>query len=528
MSKTKPNRRIGLQVKSVLVLAIVVLAATATGGSLYYAVTKRILQRNDHQRAERLASGLAVAAAPSLARGDRAALQIMVTELLSHSDVHHVCILDPTGMTVASAERVVPGVYRPQLLPEPASVSYDLARGTGFLEMGRPAVLPASGGADALAGAVRVVVDISETAAILRNVQQQVALIAAAVALCAMPLGYLLVWRVFVQPVRRLAQTTRKLGEGDFYARAEACGNDEIGELANAFDVMAERLQASQRQLQRANESLERKVAERTHDLEHANGRLRQEMAEKEDFLRAVSHDLNAPLRNVAGMVTMLTAKWRQRLPEDVLARLERIQANVDTETELINELLELSRIKTRPQARRWVDFGELLAQVKDAFEYDLQHRGITLEIHPPMPRLHVERNRMRQVFQNLIDNAIKYMSDREDARIEIDYALVDRMHRFRVSDNGPSIAPDDQDRIFYVFRRAATTRAAKVPGKGIGLALVRSVATNYDGRAWVESAPGAGAAFYVELNTHSTGPPAGGPEPDTAEGVGAAAAANQ
>ncbi len=353
-------------------------------------------------------------------------------------------------------------------------------------------------------------VDTRETAAILAGVQQEVALAAAAIILFSIPLGHLLVWRVIVSPIRMLLRATRRLANGDFSARTQTRRNDEIGQLAASFDSMAEKLSASRQQLRRINESLEKKVAERTCELERINTRLREEMADKEEFLRAVSHDLNAPLRNIAGMATMISGKYAKDLPADALARLERIQVNVRAETELINELLELSRIKTRPEAREYVDFAELLEELRSAFEYELKSKHIRLEILLPMPRLYVERNRMRQVFQNLIDNAVKYMGRRADARIEIGYEQVDDMHQFYVSDNGPGIAPEDQDRIFRVFRRAKS--AADVPGKGVGLAWVKSVVSNYEGRVWVSSEPGVGSTFFVSLYVRCTQGPQEGP----------------
>src|SRR5205085_1159905 len=101
-------------------------------------------------------------------------------------------------------------------------------------------------------------------------------------------------------------------------------------------------LERANAKLADANRGLEEKVRQRTAQVETANRRLRSEIAEKEDFLRAVSHDLNAPLRNIAGMATMLLLKHRETFNEDVIHRLERIQKNVTVETDLIAELLEL------------------------------------------------------------------------------------------------------------------------------------------------------------------------------------------
>jgi signal transduction histidine kinase len=299
------------------------------------------------------------------------------------------------------------------------------------------------------------------------------------------------------------------LASGDYTARTNAPRNDEIGELSRAFNAMAEKIDAQRRQLVAANEHLEEKVQQRTGELNAANDRLRAEMAEKEDFLRAVSHDLNAPLRNIAGMVTMILMKHQGELPEDVLKRLDRIQANVQAETDLIGELLELSRIKTRPQRREVVDMAAMLTDLAGAFEFDLSSKGIKLAIDGPMPALYVEPNRLRQVFQNLIDNAVKYMpADHKAPRIEVSYELDGDEHRFGVSDNGAGIDPEDQQRIFYVFRRAASADAGTTPGKGVGLASVKSIVSNYDGRVWVESQPGQGATFFVTLSVRQTETP--------------------
>lgn len=515
--KSKHKRKIGLQVKSVLILAIVVFAATTTAGWMYYTVTREILQHNDHCQADRLASGLGFAAVPGLRTEKREMLHRLVTDLLGQSNVHYVHILDRSGKELATAERVRAGMQRYQLAPLPASMSYELRKGGEFLELGRPIVVPGPGGkGNVVIGAVRLVMDTRQTTATLAVVQREISLIAAMIILCGIPLGHLLVWQVFVVPVRRLLSATGRLAEGDFSARVDSRRNDEIGELACSFDVMAERLDASQRQLREANEFLEEKVAERTAELGQANDRLRDEMAEKEDFLRAVSHDLNAPLRNIAGMASMVCMKWHDRIPEEVLARLQRIQANVEAETDLINELLELSRIKTRRQRRELVDFGELLERLGSAFEFELHQRNIAFRILGPMPSLHVERNRMRELFQNLIDNAIKYMGDRPGGSIEIGYDHRGSEHIFHVADNGPGIRPEDQKKIFHIFRRAAAS--ANVPGKGVGLAWVKSIAANYDGRLWVKSTLGEGATFFVTLSDESTARPPDEPQPAPAE----------
>jgi len=146
------------------------------------------------------------------------------------------------------------------------------------------------------------------------------------------------------------------------------------------------------------------------------------------------------------------------------------------------------------------VDMEELLTGLGESFEYDLKARRIALDVHGPMPHLYLPKNQIRQVFQNLIDNAIKYMHRASGGRIDIRYSFADRMHSFTVADNGPGIAPNDQDRVFQVFRRCENAVTSKASGKGVGLALVRTIVSYCDGRTWVRSDIDQGATFHVAL----------------------------
>lgn len=152
---------------------------------------------------------------------------------------------------------------------------------------------------------------------------------------------------------------------------------------------------------------------------------------------------------------------------------------------------------------------NELLVQVAANFEFDLRKRDIELQIAPDMPRLFIERNHARQVFGNLIDNAIKYMGPDKDGRIDITYECDTEEHVFHVADDGIGIAADDCQRIFVMFRRAAAA-PADTPGKGVGLAGVSAIVAKYEGRAWVDSEPGSGSVFHVSFARRLCSTPAG------------------
>jgi signal transduction histidine kinase len=325
----------------------------------------------------------------------------------------------------------------------------------------------------------------------------------------------------------------------------------ELAEANEKLEQANDQLEEANRQLANANRELEGKVHRRTAELERANQRLSREIAEKEDFLRAVSHDLNAPLRNIAGMAAMLLMKHRQTFDEDVIHRLERIQRNVQVETDLIAELLELSRIKTRRQRMELVYLDTLVRELGEVFAQDLETRQIRLIYDTPLPALVCERARIRQVFQNLVDNAIKYMGEgsaaeeggqrsevggqegnaslgtqpgsTEHADVTAPGTRLKEIHvgaadgpngpEFWVRDTGIGIEEEDLDKLFRVFRRGRSLAVQSVAGKGVGLASVKSIIETYDGTIRVESRLGHGSTFRFTIDRkYLPGPaPAGG-----------------
>jgi signal transduction histidine kinase len=498
-----------MQVKSVLTLTAVVGVITAAAGWSYYAVVESWLAESRRCHVRVLTESLARSALDPLRDGEVDALNRLAADFVFTDGVRHVAVLNAEGRVVARASRG--GAKRwPTVVNWPLAISETQRVDRNIFALARPVVDdPGRGQSQRLMGSVRLVVDTTPLAASLAEVRTAMGLIAAAMVAFGLPLGYLLVWRVLVQPVRRLLSATSRLAGGDYSARVNIDRRDEIGELASAFDGMADEVSRSHAALVRANEDLEGQVRRRTAELQRVNRRLRDEAAEKEDFLRAVSHDLNAPLRNISGLTGSVLRRWADGLSVEVLDRLDRVRANVKIATDMLEDLLELSRVKTRPQQREATDMHALVREVVDAFSYALSARGIELNVDGPMPTLWVERRRLRQVFQNLIDNAIKYMHRELGGRIEVGYRLQDGRHVFTVSDNGPGLPADRHQSVFCVFRRAPSPATARVEGKGVGLALVKAVASNYQGEAWVESVEGEGATFCLALSSEATTPAA-------------------
>jgi signal transduction histidine kinase len=305
------------------------------------------------------------------------------------------------------------------------------------------------------------------------------------------PLVYAMVHRIFL-PIRQLVVATRRIAAGDLTARVAMDRTDVIGELARSFNEMI-------KQVKDHRDTLEQTVQQRTAELASTNQRLSAEIAEKEDFIRAVSHDLNAPLRNIAGMTGNLLNKHASKFDADVVHRLERIQKNVEVETDLINELLELSRIKTTRQKMEMVDVDAMARELGGVFENDLKTRGISLIFDSRLPVIHGEKSRLRQVLQNLLDNAIKYMGDGPTKEIRIGAFVGQREAEFYVRDTGLGIDKEDVGHVFHIFRRGKNV-AQGVSGKGVGLANVKSIIETYNGRIWVKSERGAGSTFRFTI----------------------------
>ncbi len=526
------SNRFGLQGK--LVICFMLLLSVALGGSSYMYLSQSREQLDDMigEQGRQISSALALASKSAMTTRNRTELERIGQDLLKSRNILFVAFTDTGNRHVALASRDPDFKLDPRNGPGGGSTQSLMqvrpmrsatlgeyievvapilhvgpaATGSARPEYAGPFPLTSQPGTKLL-GFVTVGVSQTRERAELLRINLIVVGIGIAIAIISLPMAYVLVYRIFY-PIRELVDATNKIAAGDLEASVAIDRPDVIGTLARSFNEMVIRVRRSQEALEDANKKLadanrdlEEKVQQRTAQLETANTRLSSEIAEKEDFLRAVSHDLNAPLRNISGMATMLLMKNREKFDEDVIHRLERIQKNVEVETDLIAELLELSRIKTRRQRMEPIEIGAMVHELGGMFENDLKTRDIALVVDSSLPVLDCERARMRQVFQNLIDNAIKYMGDGPNRRIHIGCVVWKGEAEFYVSDTGIGIDPEDVDKVFFIFRRGKNGAARNIAGKGVGLASVKSIIETYNGRIWVESEPGVGTTFRFTIN---------------------------
>jgi signal transduction histidine kinase/sarcosine oxidase delta subunit len=234
-----------------------------------------------------------------------------------------------------------------------------------------------------------------------------------------------------------------------------------------------------------------------TKTLDHHVQALARSNAELEQFAYVASHDLQEPLRAVAGCVQLLQQRYQGRLD----ARADELIAHaVEGATRmqaLINDLLTYSRVDRRGEPLQPTDCAEILAEVLADLQVALKEGGVIVT-HEALPTVLADPLHMRQLFQNLLGNAIKYRSRERPPAIHVGAKYQAGEWRFAVRDNGIGIEPQYRARIFAIFQRLHTRR--EYPGTGIGLAICKKIVERYGGRIWVESEPGRGSTFFFTI----------------------------
>jgi signal transduction histidine kinase len=239
------------------------------------------------------------------------------------------------------------------------------------------------------------------------------------------------------------------------------------------------------------NAELERRVAERTEALTTA-------LHEIESFSYSVSHDLRAPLRALNGYAHLLKETQAGRLDEESRSMLERIAYNAEKMGRLIDDILEYSRTAREPLNRSRVGLDVLLREL--AAEAREQQASARIHIGR-LPDVEGDPVMLRQLFSNLIANALKFSAGRAEPRIDVEADVEDGMAHIRVRDNGAGFDMAYAGKLFQLFQRLH--RESEFPGTGVGLAIVKRIVERHGGRIWAEAKPDAGATFHLTLPLH-------------------------
>jgi light-regulated signal transduction histidine kinase (bacteriophytochrome) len=291
----------------------------------------------------------------------------------------------------------------------------------------------------------------------------------------AMFIGYRLI-RSIVFPIQKLHVAANKISTGD-YIQVNIKGNNELTSLGKSFNKMSSSLEASFKRLEENNR-------------------------EMEQFVYITTHDLQEPLRTILNFSDLLLKKDLSSLDLRTQKLLRFIGKSAERMSNLVNALLEYGK-SGRNLKLELIDLMELITEVKEDLRFKIEENKVELKINS-LPVVNCYKNELRVLFQNLIENSIKYKSEKVP-KIEVSFVENNFNYEFKISDNGIGIKEDYYERIFKMFQRLHSED--EIVGTGIGLAKCKKISFLHNGSIWVKSVEGKGTDFFFTISKSIVNP---------------------
>ena len=302
-------------------------------------------------------------------------------------------------------------------------------------------------------------------------------------------------------------ETLKLLHELEVYQIELEMLNEELTFQNEEKEKRAAELVIANKELAFQNEEKEKRAAEldiankelafqneeklkRTIELENANKDLVQ-------FAYVASHDLNEPLRMISSFTQLLERKYKDKLDQDANDYIHFVVDGATRMQKLLSNLLEFSRVSTHADAFEQVDSKTIVGQAILILQQLITENNALITIDD-LPVINVDEMQIIQVFQNLIENAIKFRNKTELPRIRIACTKHDKMYQFSVADNGIGIEMQYQDWVFIIFQRLHSIK--DYPGTGIGLSVCKRIVERHGGTIWFESTINEGTTFYFTI----------------------------
>lgn len=320
------------------------------------------------------------------------------------------------------------------------------------------------------------------------------------------PVMIIIIWtaNILIGGIGKLHQGTQIIASGDMDHKVLIDSQDELGDLAQAFNAMT----ASRKSAETALRNYTTKLEQSNRDLQ--------------EFAYVASHDLQEPLRKILAFGDRLASRYTETLDErgqDYLRRMQDASSRMQT---LINALLNFSRVQTRTQPFTSLDLDQIAAEVVSDLEFQIEQVDGLVEIDP-LPTIEADPSQMRQLLQNLIGNALKFhrpgvpphirvYSIEDETTFRVDLISHNRSCQIAIEDNGIGFDPQFAERIFKPFQRLHGH--GEYEGSGMGLAICRRIVERHDGQITAHGQPDQGAMFIVTL-------PVTQKYPDNPDGLG-------
>lgn len=345
-------------------------------------------------------------------------------------------------------------------------------------------------------------------------------LVVAIVLLSIGVLGARWVSRQVTRPLQSLTRAARDISLGDFGRRETVRSDDELGQLAAAFNRMAERIGQSHDELgrrMRESEALASELKERNRQLQeaqrvatesriasdHARAEAQRANRAKSEFLAMMSHELRTPLSAIAGYAEILQLGVRGELNARQRGDLDRIQANQVHLLSIINDMLDLTQVESGQLLldQQPVTLGVLLADIDPIVRPLIAERGIDFSVPPDAGdiALLADRERLKQVLINLVANAARFTS--QDGFVAIRASTGGGRARIQVVDSGVGIAPEHQQQVFLPFHQVDGSASRRAKGTGLGLTISRRLVEAMGGTLALESELGVGSVFTIDMS---------------------------
>ncbi len=530
--KRSPPSRLALRLA--LILSLGAAAILVAAGAWNVATQRRNLTRLVEVQASTVVETIRRATRESMLRNDSAELARIVDSLAAHDEIDRVRVFDKLGRITHSstraeigrqvdltAEQCVSCHAAGQALSSPAGVQrtrvFERPGEGRLLAMIAPihneaacsnAACHAHPAGQTVLGVLDVQLPLARVDTAVADSQRQLLAGLVATVAAVVLLAFLLTWTLVLRPVGALTAAAPRLAAGDFAARVPERWTDELGALARAWNLMAADLGTAHAELEASGRRLEERIAEKTHELETTHqGLLRVEkMASLGKLAASVAHELNNPLAGIATYARLL----RRRRDESRASGKPVTSGAAGMDIDRVLELVETESMRCGDIVRNLLLFSRTpgalfsettLAPIVDRCVLLLHHQaelaGITLAVDLPkdLPPLECDGAQLQQALLALLLNALEATPEGGEVRVS---ALHDRRGRMRivVTDTGRGILPEVATHLFEPF----FTTKTHGNGVGLGLAVVYGIVERHAGRILVDSRPGAGATFTLDL----------------------------